>query len=56
MPPGAMWARLCVNGRCDKITPCTKWSGHSDNKAMKRYVDIVDFIKADSMMKFDGLS
>ena len=32
-----------------------KWTGHSDYKAMKPYIDIVDSIKADSMTKFDGL-
>ena len=28
---------------------------HSDYKAMKPYIDIVDSIKANSMAKFDGL-
>jgi hypothetical protein len=32
-----------------------KWTGHSDYKAMKPYIDIVDSIKASSMTKFDGL-
>ena len=32
-----------------------KWTGHSDYKAMKPYIDIVDSVKADSMMKFNGL-
>ena len=32
-----------------------KWTGHSDYKAMKPYIDIVDTIKADSMAKFNGL-
>jgi integrase len=32
-----------------------KWTGHSDYKAMKPYIDIVDSIKADSMTKFNGL-
>lgn len=31
-----------------------KWTGHSDFKAMKPYIDIVDSIKASSMTKFDG--
>ncbi|MBR3388714.1 MAG: site-specific integrase, partial [Bacteroidales bacterium] len=32
-----------------------KWTGHSDYKAMKPYIDIVDSIKASSMTKFNGL-
>lgn len=32
-----------------------KWTGHSDYKAMKPYIDIVDSIKADAMTKMDGL-
>lgn len=32
-----------------------KWTGHSDYKAMKPYVDVVDEIKAKSMTKFDQL-
>ena len=32
-----------------------KWTGHSDYKAMKPYIDVVDEIKAESMKKFDGL-
>ena len=32
-----------------------KWTGHSDYKAMKPYIDIVDSIKADSMTKFNNL-
>lgn len=32
-----------------------KWTGHNDYKAMKPYIDIVDFIKAESMTKFNGL-
>ena len=32
-----------------------KWTSHSDYKAMKPYIDIVDSIKADSMTKFNGL-
>ena len=32
-----------------------KWTGHSDYKAMKPYIDIVDSIKAESMAKFNGL-
>lgn len=31
-----------------------KWR-HSDYKAMKPYIDIVDSIKADLMTKFNGL-
>ncbi|MBR1782467.1 MAG: integrase catalytic domain-containing protein [Bacteroidales bacterium] len=32
-----------------------KWTGHSDYKAMKPYIDIVDSIKAQSMTKFNNL-
>ena len=32
-----------------------KWTGHSDYKAMKPYIDIVDTIKAESMTKFNSL-
>jgi integrase len=32
-----------------------KWTGHSDYKAMKPYIDIADKIKADSMRKFDSI-
>lgn len=32
-----------------------KWIGHSDYKAVKPDIDIVDSIKASSMTKFDGL-
>ena len=32
-----------------------KWTGHSDYKAMKPYIDIVDSIKAQSMTKFNSL-
>ena len=32
-----------------------KWTGHSDYKSMKPYIDIVDSIKAESMAKFDAL-
>ena len=32
-----------------------KWTGHSDYKAMKPYIDVVDAIKAESMKKYDGL-
>ena len=32
-----------------------KWTGHSDYKAMKPYIDIVDSIKAQSMTKFNKL-
>ena len=46
-----------VNALSMGITPnvVMKWTGHSDYKAMKPYIDIVDSIKASSMMKFDGL-
>jgi len=33
-----------------------KWTGHSDYKSMKPYIDIVDSIKAQSMKKFDTLA
>jgi len=32
-----------------------KWTGHSDYKAMKPYIDIADDIKANAMSKFDRL-
>ena len=32
-----------------------KWTGHSDYKAMKPYIDIADEIKAESMRKFNRL-
>ncbi len=31
-----------------------KWTGHSDYKAMKPYVDIADRAKADAMKLFDN--
>ena len=30
-----------------------KWTGHSDYKAMKPYIDIADSIKVDAMSRFD---
>ncbi|KFF23772.1 hypothetical protein IQ37_14180 [Chryseobacterium piperi] len=32
-----------------------KWTGHSDYKAMKPYIDIADEIKASAMDKFNDL-
>ena len=32
-----------------------KWTGHSDYKSMKPYIDIVDSVKADAMARFNGL-
>ena len=32
-----------------------KWTGHSDYKAMKPYIDIIDSFKVDAMKKFDLL-
>ncbi len=32
-----------------------KWTGHSDYKAMKPYIEIADSIKANSMNKFNQL-
>ncbi len=32
-----------------------KWTGHSDYKAMKPYIDVADNIKAEQMSKFDNL-
>ena len=32
-----------------------KWTGHSDYKAMKPYIDIADDIKAKAMNKFDEM-
>jgi len=48
---------VIVNTLSLDITPniVTKWTGHSDYKAMKPYIGIVDSIKASSMTKFDGL-
>lgn len=31
------------------------WTGHSDYKAMKPYIDIADDIKANAMNKFNQL-
>ena len=46
-----------VNALSMGITPnvVMKWTGHSDYKAMKPYIDIVDSIKASSMAKFNDL-
>ena len=30
-----------------------KWTGHSDYKVMKPYIDVADDIKAEAMKKFD---
>ena len=32
-----------------------KWTGHSDYKAMKPYIDIADDVKASAMNKFNQL-
>ena len=32
-----------------------KWTGHSDYKAMKPYIDIADEVKSNAMKKFDDL-
>ena len=32
-----------------------KWTGHSDYKAMKPYIDIADDIKANAMSRFNQL-
>ena len=32
-----------------------KWTGHSDYKSMKPYIDIADNIKANAMKKFDEI-
>ena len=32
-----------------------KWTGHSDYKSMKPYIDIVDSFKASEMTKLDNL-
>lgn len=32
-----------------------KWTGHSDYKAMKPYIDVADSIKADAMKMFDNI-
>ena len=46
-----------VNALSMGITPnvVMKWTGHSDYKAMKPYIDIVDSIKASEMTKLNGL-
>ncbi len=46
-----------VNALSLGITPniVMKWTGHSDYKSMKPYIDIVDSIKAESMTKFNNL-
>ena len=46
------------NERIDEVTPkyaLLKWTGHSDYKAMKPYIDIADDIKANAMNKFNQL-
>lgn len=30
-----------------------KWTGHSDYKSMKPYIDVTDTVKADAMEKFN---
>jgi len=35
------------------VNVVVKWTGHSDYKAMKPYIDIADDIKANVMKKFD---
>ena len=32
-----------------------KWTGHSDYKAMKPYIDVADTIKANYMKKFNNV-
>ncbi|OAV68875.1 hypothetical protein Barb6_02038 [Bacteroidales bacterium Barb6] len=32
-----------------------KWSGRSDYKSMKPYIDVADDIKASAMSKFNGI-
>ena len=46
-----------VNALSMGISPMVvmKWTGHSDYKAMKPYIDIVDSVKADAMKKFDEI-
>ena len=46
-----------VNARSLGIPPniVMKWTGHSDYKSMKPYIDIVDSAKAETMAKFDKL-
>lgn len=46
-----------VNALSLGITPniVMKWTGHSDYKAMKPYIDIVDSIKASEMSKMNFL-
>ena len=33
-----------------------EWTGHSDYKAMKPYIKIVDAVKEENMSKFDTFS
>ena len=44
-----------VNALSRGIAPnvVMKWTGHSDYKAMKPYIDIVDSIRAKEMTKMD---
>ena len=46
-----------VNALSRGIAPnvVMKWTGHSDYKAMKPYIDIVDSIKASEMAKMNFL-
>ena len=41
------WCHLLIKGE--------RWTGHSDYKAMKPYIDIADDIKANAMSKFNQL-
>ena len=57
LPPerGTGRRTFIVNALSRGIAPnvVMKWTGHSDYKAMKPYIDIVDSIRAKEMTKMD---
>ena len=42
-------------GQASNPNAVMKWTGNSDYKAMKTYIDIVDSFEVDSVTKFNGL-
>ena len=44
---------ICALGMGISPLVVMKWTGHSDYKAMKPYIDVADDIKAEAMKKFD---
>lgn len=44
---------LCLWGFPPQVV--MKWTGHSDYKAMKPYIDIADEIKSSAMDRFNSL-